>query len=357
MRRFLFFVFAFSMVMSEAVAQIYNPAVVNATLSRQIPIDLSQGYHLDLICEIGNLGNTPMSDLRNSQKMKMIISLLGVDLLDPIHPENSLILPSFLEFTAYDSIQKIVLLTQKASIPAQTVQMMSVHTRLTSLSISETQTSINGFMINIIPPGYTNVGNITVDDFTAIYGYTTVPSQLPVELVSFKGQVEDCKVHLKWKTASELNNEFFLVRKSPDGVKWTEIGRVEGNGTISIPQDYFFEDQEVLGSGFYYQLVQNDFDGKKEFSPLIFMDGELCEDSKFLIYPNPAQNIVNIDLVNQQQFQYAGEIYSVNGQLVKTFHLDTPKTILSVDDIIPGSYIFKVENGTQVITQKIVIQR
>jgi hypothetical protein len=46
---------------------------------------------------------------------------------------------------------------------------------------------------------------------------------LPVELISFTAQVLNETVKLNWVTASELNNDFFTVQRSADGVEYESL--------------------------------------------------------------------------------------------------------------------------------------
>jgi len=54
---------------------------------------------------------------------------------------------------------------------------------------------------------------------------------LPVELVSFTVKSTPGLNVLEWTTASELNNDFFSVEYSENGLEWEDISRVKGNGT------------------------------------------------------------------------------------------------------------------------------
>src|SRR5262249_54819592 len=49
-------------------------------------------------------------------------------------------------------------------------------------------------------------------------GTQTIAGSLPVELVSFYGENFGDENHLQWSTASELNNDFFTVERSSDGI-------------------------------------------------------------------------------------------------------------------------------------------
>jgi len=48
-------------------------------------------------------------------------------------------------------------------------------------------------------------------------------SVLPIELISFTGRKEGAVNILQWATASELNNDFFKIQRSTNGVDFETI--------------------------------------------------------------------------------------------------------------------------------------
>lgn len=124
-------------------------------------------------------------------------------------------------------------------------------------------------------------------------------STLPVIWLSFTGEeVHKGIASLKWKTASELNNEGFEIQKSLDGKNFEVIGFVEGAGTTNEIQTYGFTD-EHLQQNTYYRLRQIDFDGKFDYSRIIFVESSLHIAHPFRVYPNPIGDATSIHLTYQ----------------------------------------------------------
>lgn len=84
---------------------------------------------------------------------------------------------------------------------------------------------------------------------------------LPVELVSFGVDCEDNNHRVFWTTATETNNDYFLLHASNDGKEWKEVNRVAGAGTSYHTLDY---ELYLTQKNNYYRLTQVDFDGSKE---------------------------------------------------------------------------------------------
>jgi hypothetical protein len=119
---------------------------------------------------------------------------------------------------------------------------------------------------------------------------TDPASALPVELLYFKGEAVQSGVELSWKTTSELNNDYFTVLHSADGEKFSEIGKVKGNGTTSAAHSYsLFDGNPVLGKN-YYKLIQTDFDGTTTSFKTIVVNVESIDPIAIKVYPNPLQH-------------------------------------------------------------------
>lgn len=97
-------------------------------------------------------------------------------------------------------------------------------------------------------------------------------SPLPVELTQFDAVLDGEVVQLTWATASEINNDYFLVQHSTDGARFDDLGMVPGAGTTGQPQAYqWMHDRPAAGVN-YYRLKQVDFDGQYEYSPIRVVD-------------------------------------------------------------------------------------
>lgn len=93
-------------------------------------------------------------------------------------------------------------------------------------------------------------------------------SPLPVKLLYFMGNYSDKKVFLNWKTASEINNDFFTLYKSNNLSDIYELHKIDGSGNSNFPIEYSYVDYEPVN---YYQICQTDFDGITECFDWIFI--------------------------------------------------------------------------------------
>lgn len=95
---------------------------------------------------------------------------------------------------------------------------------------------------------------------------------LPIQLISFTGKAEDQVNIIKWTTASEFNNDYFMIEKITDENNFKSIGVINGAGTSKKIINYIFYDYNVEKTINYYRLKQIDFDGKHTLSQEISID-------------------------------------------------------------------------------------
>jgi hypothetical protein len=86
---------------------------------------------------------------------------------------------------------------------------------------------------------------------------------------------------------------------------------------------------------------------------------EVNFDASFDMYPNPAAESFNIDLVNTNNDKGSVEIYNQLGQLTKSVDLGNDaaiKTTISVSDLKPGIYMVKTSVGNRTSSRKLIVQ-
>ena len=114
----------------------------------------------------------------------------------------------------------------------------------------------------------------------------------PVELVFFRGKYENEAIVLAWQTATEKDNDYFLVEYSTNGNLFKTLERVTGKGTSSVTNNYQFQHWQPAAGANYYRLKQVDFDGKFEYSNIVSI--VVVQEEETDIYPNPTTGSVFI---------------------------------------------------------------
>jgi hypothetical protein len=197
------------------------------------------------------------------------------------------------------------------------------------------------------------IGGPGIPNQTITIGNGTSASFLPVEFIAFNAEAVDNLVHLKWSTASEVNNEFFAIERSKNGINWNEIERIKGAGSSNGTKEYEIKDYSPLPGSSYYRIKQVDFDGSSSYSEIKVVR---VRNNGFIVqmYPNPATNIVYINGVDKSDEL---ELYSASGSLVQLpMQFDHNRAILNTSALAPGAYILRIRGNSKNHHKRLVIQ-
>lgn len=168
---------------------------------------------------------------------------------------------------------------------------------------------------------------------------------LPIELSAFDALPNGDQVDVKWTTASELNNDHFVIERSSDAINFEPLTQVNGAGNSQSTLEYAWHDRDPLPGTSYYRLLQVDFDGRSSYSqvrPVTFV----APTDVIRPYPNPARDQLNIPLGAMDTGSTTVRIIDSKGALVHTEQriLGEGTTMLSiaVSSLSPGSYAVQV---------------
>jgi hypothetical protein len=146
-------------------------------------------------------------------------------------------------------------------------------------------TMISG-QANTIYPGLFNwqFSSASTCDRTPAYIVDNCPA--PITLINFNAVYTNSNtVTLQWSTASEVNNNYFTIQRSTDGVHFTDVKDVPGAGNSGVVNLYNAEDNDALDGVSYYRIKQTDFDGHSTYSPIVDVTSPGTEFS-FNLAPN-----------------------------------------------------------------------
>lgn len=165
---------------------------------------------------------------------------------------------------------------------------------------------------------------------------------LPVGLVYLQAvPINNDYIEVSWRTASELNNAYFYLMRSVDGIDFDSIGWFRGYGTTDYPHNYRFNDSGAIpGVLYYYKLRQVDFDGSEHFSPMV--DAFLIKDpTRLVLMPNPTTGMVHVSIPVATII-----VYDVLGNHMRTF---TDTSDFDISDLASGTYVCIVftKNGNR----------
>jgi hypothetical protein len=187
------------------------------------------------------------------------------------------------------------------------------------------------------------------------------PLPLPIELVDFKGKYLNNQSVLSWVTASEKDNDYFILERSEDAREFTLIGKIDGAGNSNSFLNYQFVDIKPINQVAYYRLKQVDFDGQFSYSQVIALRNNQKLSAELKAYPNPSDGhflITNIPFDEGEDF--VCQVYNLQGELLKKdlqISNASGNLLLQLNDLKSGVYWVSITNGYTTATTKVVLTK
>jgi hypothetical protein len=196
--------------------------------------------------------------------------------------------------------------------------------------------------------------------YTGLSGRTEIAlgassGHLPISLLSFSAEAKDNDIILNWKTATEINNDYFTIERSTDSKVFEIIEKLYGAGNSNMILKYDYTDRNVKeavnSDKVYYRLKQTDFDGKYTYSGIIAISltGEESKPFELLsASPNPFVNDIYLNISSTIEGSALVKIFSSNGTTLKTNNVDIQTGINTVTindnyELKKGIYLISIE--------------
>jgi hypothetical protein len=161
---------------------------------------------------------------------------------------------------------------------------------------------------------------------------------LPVDMMSFTAVKKNGTIVLDWSTASEKNNNKFVIERSSDGINWVSIGEVTGVGNTNSISNYTFTDLDPLDGTSYYHLRQIDINGNASISKALVV---FTIDQLISVSPNPFDDVLTIATNIKGEINVS--IYDVLGRLLYETNKEVENGLLTIHpELASGAYIVKV---------------
>ncbi len=208
---------------------------------------------------------------------------------------------------------------------------------------------VDGFNNNIIDVKTANNYTFTINNSNSLtYGnrfkliITDQYSALPVKLTSFTGEKLGESNLLKWTSVNEKNLVSYEIEKSVDGKNFESIGLVKATNSSSTI-NYNFVDENLEATTLnYYRLKINETKGINSYSNIINISNNALQNVAVDIFPNPAQNNINIKLYDNNTFESA-IVFDINGKQVLS---TTTAENINVSLLLPGVYTIKIKTNS-----------
>ena len=189
----------------------------------------------------------------------------------------------------------------------------------------------------------------------SLYSFVNV-GVLPVEFLYAKATLADGgDVKVSWATASELNNDFFVVERSTDGVNYTALRMIDGAGNSEEVLTYEIVDGQVISGTYFYRVKQVDFDGQFDYSEIARVEVAGVQAFELKAYPNPTHGAITLDVFATQDAAVKIVVRSLQGEVKKVVESTGLSIGLDLSSFPKGYYFVEAYQGQQKKTLKVVL--
>jgi hypothetical protein len=199
---------------------------------------------------------------------------------------------------------------------------------------------------------YTTVSGAAGTLAAGIQTTLNLGNPLPVQLLRFEGICTHGKVQLNWQTATEINNNFFVVEKSADTRDWTSMATIEGGKET---KNYSYVDDQPATTVSYYRLKQVDMDGAFSYSPVVHVVGCANKAKAITLYPNPTATGVYLAADETEDMEY--ELYDTKGMLLHKGRMQNGTTYIDMSAWAAGAYFLRLRQNNSFVNNFSIIKK
>ncbi len=169
---------------------------------------------------------------------------------------------------------------------------------------------------------------------------------LPIELLDFNAVPEGENVNVSWETKTEVNNKYFTIERSKDGINFYEFATVnskEIHGNSNSQLNYEIMDTKPFGGVSYYRLKQTDYNNNYKCFNVVSVDFD--KKSFVSVFPNPASNTLFVNVSDDYDNASLRFIDALGREVLEQTIHSAIKNSISAAYLEPGIYIVIITNG------------
>jgi hypothetical protein len=184
---------------------------------------------------------------------------------------------------------------------------------------------------------------------------------LPIELLSFDAKLKGTYVDLNWSTATEINNDYFVVERAGEDLIWEPVLEKAGAGNSNSFLSYSDKDRKPLNGFSYYRLKQVDFDGGFSYSdPVSIFNKTIVDSEDVFMYPNPSAMgsvFLRLPFVTRD-FETIVRLFDMSGKQIYSERFDTSSELFEFryGELKPGIYLVNIASDAINETKKLAIK-
>jgi hypothetical protein len=221
---------------------------------------------------------------------------------------------------------------------------------------------------------FCNSNNVYLQGFTFIWGPSTIGNArfgraptlcagggffpcevvLPINTVAFDAQHLGQAAYLEWTSSTEINNDYYTVERSTQGLEWEGIDTLHVISNSTTPNTYHYIDQAPYTAGTYYRIRQTDLDGVSTVTATKYVSG-ISDAANFLVFPNPSRGKFSLSLAQDHHFE-AYKVIDQVGSIVLTGTIHTSSSQeIDMTKLDNGLYTLLISGQDAVVSQRVIV--
>ncbi len=205
------------------------------------------------------------------------------------------------------------------------------------------------------------VGSVTANGLFTFSPWvlSSVIAPLPIQLLNFDAKCNGDKTIFEWCTASEINNNYFTIEQSIDGVNFVELDKISGSGSTTEKKCYNYIVTNLIANATYFRLTQTDFNLNTTLHSIIAQTP--CSQIKTnVILTNDASNTIGVIVNATEDAAYTLKVHNALGQFIEEKPIYVKKGFnnisIKLDNVANAVYyVSLVNNEQQLQVKKIII--
>ena len=177
-----------------------------------------------------------------------------------------------------------------------------------------------------------------------------------IELLNFEGEKKNWGNLISWSTASEFENDHFILEVSTNGTDFQELAKVEAVGNSNTEIYYQYRDTELRTKA-YYRLIAIDIHNNAEKSQVIFISRTENQNFEIATGPNPFVDYIDVSIVGNTDKLVTVQLIGLNGKIVKQellSDLSIKNRINNLRTLGAGIYFLRVITKKGDFNQKLI---
>ncbi len=166
---------------------------------------------------------------------------------------------------------------------------------------------------------------------------------------------ENCQVRLNWLFNNLEGVSNIELQRSMDNSPFESIADLKFQADFDEEQNIEYIDDNVSSANISYRMKLVSEEGASAYSSVLNTT-ITCEREEMNIYPNPANDVINIYVSGLIENSYQAKIYNTTGQLINLQSLsvrnESINTRMDISNLTDGMYILVITNNDQKVIRR-----